>query len=175
MYPLCCIDIRNFLNQIYLFSDDHFQRSSVIDETLRSALDALLVEKVCQFLVERLSVNYPGQIVQILTNLGHFETACIELQNLLKEARSSKNSAGPVVLKATEKFKEGKKRAEKRIFELVNSKIDDLIEIAEYDWYVGTVDPLKARRLSITQDGCDAIANAERVHAGAHSVPLGQH
>lgn len=36
MYPLCCIDIRNFLNQIYLFSDDHFQRSSVIDETLRT-------------------------------------------------------------------------------------------------------------------------------------------
>lgn len=35
MYPLCCIDIRNFLNQIYLFSDDHFQSSSVIDETLR--------------------------------------------------------------------------------------------------------------------------------------------
>lgn len=36
MYPLCCIDIRNFLNQIYLFSDDYFQRSTVIDETLRN-------------------------------------------------------------------------------------------------------------------------------------------
>ncbi|KAK5004135.1 Rab GTPase-binding exocyst subunit S15 [Cryomyces antarcticus] len=36
MYPLCCIDIRNFLNQIYLFSDDHFQNSSVIDETLKN-------------------------------------------------------------------------------------------------------------------------------------------
>ena len=36
MYPLCCIDIRNFLNQIYLFSDDYFQRPAVIDETLRT-------------------------------------------------------------------------------------------------------------------------------------------
>ena len=36
MYPLCCIDIRNFLNQIYLFSDDYFQKSTVIDETLRT-------------------------------------------------------------------------------------------------------------------------------------------
>lgn len=35
MYPLCCIDIRNFLNQMYLFSDDNFQRSTVIDETLK--------------------------------------------------------------------------------------------------------------------------------------------
>jgi exocyst complex component 6 len=35
MYPLCCIDIRNFLNQFYFFSDDHFQHPNIIDETLR--------------------------------------------------------------------------------------------------------------------------------------------
>lgn len=42
--------------------------------------------------------------------------------------------AVPVKLEATEKFRSHKKTAEKRIFELVNSKIDDLIETAEYDW-----------------------------------------
>lgn len=35
MYPLCCIDIRNFLNQFYFFSDDHFQHPDVIDDTLK--------------------------------------------------------------------------------------------------------------------------------------------
>ncbi|KAF1362239.1 exocyst complex subunit Sec15-like protein [Lizonia empirigonia] len=120
MYPLCCIDIRNFLNQIYLFSDDYFQKSTVIDETLRTALDDLLCEKVCQSLIDRLSSQYPGQIVQILTNLEHFETACVELQDLLFQARN--------------KFSKAKRQASDRIFELVNSKIDDLIETAEYDW-----------------------------------------
>ncbi|KAL1304394.1 hypothetical protein AAFC00_003394 [Neodothiora populina] len=134
MYPLCCIDIRNFLNQIYLFSDDNFQNTSVIDDTLRTSLDELLCERVCDTLVAKLSSQYPGQIVQILTNLDHFETACQELQALLVEARSSSSAAGPVILKATEKFTNAKKQAEKRIFELVNSKIDDLIETAEYDW-----------------------------------------
>ncbi|KZZ93168.1 Exocyst complex subunit Sec15-like protein [Ascosphaera apis ARSEF 7405] len=43
-------------------------------------------------------------------------------------------SRGPVSLRATQKFGIKKKAAEKRIFELVNSKIDDLIETAEYDW-----------------------------------------
>ncbi|KAF2094022.1 exocyst complex component Sec15 [Rhizodiscina lignyota] len=139
MYPLCCIDIRNFLNQIYLFSDEHFQRSAIIDDTLRDSLDELLSEKVCQSLVDRLSSQYPGQIVQILTNLGHFEIACSELQSLLYEARSNKSGgSAEIELHATEKFKEGKKMAEKRIFELVNSKIDDLIEIAEYDWTAST-------------------------------------
>lgn len=36
MYPLCCIDIRNFLNQFYFFSDDHFQHPNVIDQTLKT-------------------------------------------------------------------------------------------------------------------------------------------
>lgn len=141
MYPLCCIDIRNFLNQIYLFSDDNFADSSVIDETLRTSLDELLCERVCDTLVKKLSSQYPGQIVQILTNLDHFETACQELQSLLVEARSSSGAAGPIVLKATIKFTEAKKVAEKRIFELVNSKIDDLIETAEYDWYAASPHP----------------------------------
>lgn len=100
------------------------------------SLDDLLCEKVCKSLEDKLSSQYPGQIVQILTNLEHFETACVELQTLLYEARSSNSASGPVVLRALEKFSLGKKTAEKRIFELVNSKIDDLIETAEYDWCV---------------------------------------
>ncbi|PVI07686.1 exocyst complex subunit Sec15-like protein [Periconia macrospinosa] len=136
MYPLCCIDIRQLLNQIYLFSDDYFQNTPIIDETLRTTLDNVLCENVCQSLLDRLSSQYPGQIVQILTNLTHFETACTELESLLFEARSSPSltSMHPVPLAATEKFRSAKKAASDRIFELVNSKIDDLIEIAEYDW-----------------------------------------
>jgi exocyst complex component 6 len=134
MYPLCCIDIRNFLNQFYFFSDDHFQHPNIIDETLRKALDELLTEKVCRSLVERLSSQYLGQIVQILINLEHFEIACQELEQLLIRARSSTSAGGPITLKATEEFRNNKKTAEKRIFELVNSKIDDLVDTAEYDW-----------------------------------------
>ncbi|KAF2206836.1 hypothetical protein CERZMDRAFT_103003 [Cercospora zeae-maydis SCOH1-5] len=134
MYPLVCIDIRNFLNQIYLFSDDHFRHTTVIDKTLKESLDELLVDKVCRSLVDRLSSQYPGQIVQILTNLDHFEQACTDLEGLLVEARSSSSAAGPIKLNATNEFSQAKKRAEKRIFELVNSKIDDLIDTAEYEW-----------------------------------------
>jgi len=134
MYPLCCIDIRNFLNQFYFFSDDHFQHPDVIDETLKRSLDELLTEKVCQSLVDRLSSHYLGQIVQILINLEHFEKACYDLEQLLIEARSSTSAGGPLKLNATAQFRNNKKTAEKRIFEVVNSKIDDLVDTAEYDW-----------------------------------------
>ncbi len=97
-------------------------------------MDELLSEKVCRFLVERLSSQYLGQIVQILINLEHFEIACQELELLLVAARSAASAGGSITLNATEEFRSNKKTAEKRIFELVNSKIDDLIETAEYDW-----------------------------------------
>uniref|UniRef100_A0A093UW28 Exocyst complex component SEC15 n=1 Tax=Talaromyces marneffei PM1 TaxID=1077442 RepID=A0A093UW28_TALMA len=130
----------NFLNQFYFFSNDDFSHADVIDETLKTALDDLLSNEVCETLVERLSSQYLGQIVQILINLEHFEMACQELEALLVAARSQASTAGPVSLKATEKFRNNKKAAEKRIFEVVNSKIDDLIETAEYDW-TPTVEP----------------------------------
>lgn len=35
MYPLCCIDIRNFLNQFYFFANDDFAHPNVIDKTVK--------------------------------------------------------------------------------------------------------------------------------------------
>lgn len=93
-----------------------------------------MTDIVCQSLVERLSSQYLGQIVQILTNLEHYENACQQLEQLLVEARSSTSAGGPVTLRATEQFRSHKKTAEKRIFELVNSKIDDLVDTSDYDW-----------------------------------------
>ncbi|RMZ86157.1 hypothetical protein DV737_g204, partial [Chaetothyriales sp. CBS 132003] len=120
MYPLCCIDIRNFLNQFYFFNDSDAPAStgglsSVIDSRLRTSLDDLLTTRVCASLVGKLSSQYLGQVVQILINLTHFSTACNELESLLST-----------------------KTAENRIFELVNLKVTDLIETAEYDFVLGS-------------------------------------
>ncbi|KAI9808520.1 MAG: hypothetical protein M1825_003668 [Sarcosagium campestre] len=122
------------VNVSWYTPDKGREELSVIDGTLLKSLDDLLIEKVCRSLVERLKSQYLGQIVQILINLEHFEIACQELEQLLVAARSSSSSGGPIILHATHKFRSNKKTAEKRIFELVNSKIDDLIGTAEYDW-----------------------------------------
>lgn len=72
--------------------------------------------------------------MQILINLEHFEIACQELEQLLIKDRANTSAGGPVTLMATEQFRSNKKTAEKRIFELVNSKIDDLVDTSDYDW-----------------------------------------
>ena len=144
MYPLCCIDIRNFLNQFYFFSDTDAPTpnplSSTIEIRLRSSLDDLLTTKVCASLVSKLSSQYLGQIVQILINLTHFSTACSELESLLSTVSSSPNSTNPTALPttttltATTQFTLHQKTAENRIFELVNHKLSSLIDTSEYDF-----------------------------------------
>lgn len=137
MYPLCCIDIRNFLNQFYFFSAQDEAPSPLstrIDAQLLTSLDDLLCTKVCASLVSKLSSQYLGQIVQILINLSHFTTACHELETLLTSARTSAQAGPAITLRATSQFFQHQKTAENRIFELVNSKVSDLIETAEYDW-----------------------------------------
>lgn len=134
MYPMCCIDVRNFLNQVYSAPDDYVTRSSQIDDATKDSLDELLGEHICDPLIQRLSSQYPGLIVQILTNMEYFESTCEAMQLDLSQQRASRSRAGPIVLHATQAFKDGKEQAKRRIFELVNSKISDLIETAEYDW-----------------------------------------
>lgn len=46
------------------------------------------------------------------------------------------STAGPIKLAAADKFIAARRAAEERIFELIRSKIDDLTETAEYDWWV---------------------------------------
>jgi hypothetical protein len=53
----------------------------------------------------------------------------------------STHRVGLVKLTATSEFGNTRKMAEKRVFELVNSKIDDFLEIADYDWYSTLVFP----------------------------------
>jgi len=149
---MCCIDIRNFVNRLYTEPDEFVSQSNQVDDKVKTVsfpsdrtpqisilnppqvLDQMLCEQICQPLTEHLSSQYPGQIVQILTNLEHFERACVELQKELAEQRKVRRSGGSVTLAATERFRTARRKAEKRIFELVKSKIDDLTETAEYDW-----------------------------------------
>ena len=58
----------------------------------------------------------------------------MSLEELLMQSRST-HRVGPLKLSATSEFGNTRKMAEKRVFELVNSKIDDFLDIADYDWY----------------------------------------
>ena len=133
LYPLCCSHIRNFVNEYYMFSDECITSQHDVDDILRKSLDELLVANVNVPLSLRLDSTNLAQIVQILINLEYLENACIALEELLMQSRST-HRAGILKLAATSEFGSTRNLAEKRVFELVNSKIDDFLGIADYDW-----------------------------------------
>ncbi|KAK9448817.1 exocyst complex subunit Sec15-like-domain-containing protein [Limtongia smithiae] len=134
VYPLSCAEIRNFVDQHYSFSDEYTEQSpGQIEATLRNSLDQLLVDVVCFTLLSRLKSSNREEIVQIFINLEYFENAAVALQQQLNET-STVHLSEPIQLRAVSQFASARKQAEQRIFELINSKIDDFLEIAEYDW-----------------------------------------
>ncbi|ORX51321.1 exocyst complex subunit Sec15-like protein [Hesseltinella vesiculosa] len=133
VFPTCCRDVSAFVHQFYQFAEGFSQTHGEMDDILKKAVDSLLINKVNAILVKKLQSTNLSQIVQIIINIEYFESTCPDFEMLLMETRSFHRS-GRIHLKATSIFKETRRRAEKRIFELVNAKLDEFLELSEYDW-----------------------------------------
>ncbi|KAL7421699.1 Rab GTPase-binding exocyst subunit S15 [Cryptotrichosporon argae] len=133
-YPMCCINIRNFVDQFYQFTDGVTQHHLDIDEVLRKSLDGLLSDHVSKQIGERLmGMNNLSQIAQVVVNLEHFATACDELEGVLMNLRASQRG-GPVKLASVQSFAATLALAQSRIDAVIASKLESFFELAEYDW-----------------------------------------
>ncbi|CEP09699.1 hypothetical protein [Parasitella parasitica] len=133
VFPTCCRDVSFFVHQFYQFAEGFSQTHGEMDDILKKAVDSLLIQKVNAILLKKLQSTNLSQIVQIIINIEYFESTCPDFEMLLMETRSFHRS-GRIHLKATSTFKDTRRKAEKRIFELVNSKLDEFLELFEYDW-----------------------------------------
>ncbi|KAI8140216.1 exocyst complex subunit Sec15-like-domain-containing protein [Fennellomyces sp. T-0311] len=133
VFPTCCRDVSAFVHQFYQFAEGFSQTHGEMDDILKKAVDSLLIQKVNAILLKKLQSTNLSQIVQIIINIEYFESTCPDFEMLLMETRSFHRS-GRIHLKASATFKETRRKAEKRIFELVNSKLDEFLELAEFDW-----------------------------------------
>lgn len=137
VYPLCCAEVRNFLQSLETFMGDLEHNEREVQTLIRQSIDELLIDTVCHTFEERLKSTTREQIVQILINMEYFQNASCEIEKLLMTNKGSSEEAS-VTLNATERFRAARKKAEERIFELLNSIVDDFLEIAEYDWVTTT-------------------------------------
>ncbi|WVR07118.1 hypothetical protein IAU60_004159 [Kwoniella sp. DSM 27419] len=133
-YPMCCINIRNFVDQFYQFTDGVAQQHLDIDEVLRKSLDGLLSDHVSKQIAKRLqAMSNLSQIAQVVINLEHFSTACDELEGVLMNLRASQRG-GPVKLASCASFAQTLMMAQSRIDSVINSKLESFFELAEYNW-----------------------------------------
>ncbi|KAJ3333415.1 hypothetical protein HDU76_008439 [Blyttiomyces sp. JEL0837] len=118
--------------RFYQFAEGFDQQHNEIDDLLKKSLENLLIQTLGTAIVSKLTYSNLSQAVQIIANMEYFELASGEFEELLTERRSTRK--GAVNLQATQTFKDLKLSAERRIFELINNKIDEFLQLADYDW-----------------------------------------
>ncbi|KAF9976649.1 hypothetical protein BGZ73_008120 [Actinomortierella ambigua] len=131
--PYCCEDIRSFVMQFYKFIEGFKQEQNELDELVKDSLDTLLIQHVHSVLLKKLESQNLSQIAQIIVNLEYFEGACGDFEQLLANSRSTSDTS-KIDLQATGLFRETRRNAESRIGDLIKSKINDVLELAEYEW-----------------------------------------
>ncbi|CDU22519.1 related to secretory pathway protein (exocyst complex protein Sec15) [Sporisorium scitamineum] len=166
-YPLCCMDIRNLVDQYYVFSDgfSFSQNHREIDEILQKSLDELLIQQVSTGIRRSLdntaAINL-SQIAQIVVNAEHFNLACLELENLLAALRAPHGRGGKLHLDASKHFVATLRIAEDKINLAFAAKLDQFLGLAEYElsattavgekhsgWLQDTVDWLRTMMESV--------------------------
>ncbi|RKP09983.1 exocyst complex subunit Sec15-like-domain-containing protein [Thamnocephalis sphaerospora] len=135
--PLTCADLKRSIDQFYAFAVTETGHPVIpqVDMIARESVDMLLGTTVPGVLSERLKTNSMAQVVQINVNVEHFGNVCTEFETFLAERQVvAPPDHKPIKLKACESFVTARKHAEKRIFELINGKIDEFLRATEYDW-----------------------------------------
>ena len=133
-YPLCCMDIRNLVEQYYNFSNGFTQYHREIDSILKQSLDELLVEQISVHIRATVEQSHNlSQIAQIIVNVEHFQLACAELEVWLANSRNPKGGSR-LDLDASQHLATTLEIAQKRIDTALFVKLDQFLDLLEYDW-----------------------------------------
>ncbi|KAJ3341439.1 hypothetical protein HDU93_004840 [Gonapodya sp. JEL0774] len=139
VFQVCDI-VRKFINGYYRFAEGFMHQYGAMDDLLKDSLEILLSTHVSQAILTKVADSQNlTLVVQTLTNLDFLESATTDFEDFLMEKRISHNKGGRVSLQSKKVFQDTHKQVEKRVFELMNEKIDDFLEVAEYDWLTSSV------------------------------------
>ncbi|CAO1614166.1 unnamed protein product [Sympodiomycopsis kandeliae] len=133
-YPLCCMDIRNLVDQYYTFSDGFSQHHRDIDDILKKSLDDLLIQQVSNAIRKSVeTTSNLSQITQIVVNAEHFKLACTQLESLLSALRAP-HRGGKLRLNASSHFGATLDIAQARIDSAIFGKLLEFIDLEEMNW-----------------------------------------
>ena len=128
------MDIRSLVEQYYSFSNGMTQYHQEIDAILSQSLDDLLIQLISVNIRDTVEhSNNLSQIAQIIVNIEHFQLACSELEKWLSESNTP-NPGCQLVLGASEHLSTTMSIAQKRIDSAMFVKLDQFLDLLEYDW-----------------------------------------
>ncbi|CDK29876.1 unnamed protein product [Kuraishia capsulata CBS 1993] len=145
IYPTTCVELRKLIKNIYVFLDKYYSDiNSEVLVIIESALDDTLVNVILKDLKTKVNSTIREELSQSLINMEFFMNSVHEIEaqlnysdeSFLANVRtSSASTTGALIkLKSHKAFQEIRKETEDNLFALVDTKVNDLMDFAEWDW-----------------------------------------
>ncbi|XP_041065736.1 exocyst complex component 6-like isoform X5 [Carcharodon carcharias] len=130
-------EFKEFIYASLKFSESLHRSSTEIDDMLRKSTNLLLTRTLSGCLQSLIKKQHIGltELVQIIINTTHLEQACKYLEDFITNITNvSPETVHTTRLYGLSTFKDARHAAEGEIYTKLNHKIDEFIQLADYEW-----------------------------------------
>ncbi|XP_069467466.1 exocyst complex component 6 isoform X3 [Ambystoma mexicanum] len=141
--PQIYMQVKEFIYASLKFSESLHRSSTEIDDMLRKSTNLLLTRTLSGCLQNLIKKPHIGltELVQIIINTTHLEQACKYLEDFISNITNiSPETVHTTRLYGLSTFKDARHAAEGEIYTKLNQKIDEFIQLADYDWTMSEPD-----------------------------------
>uniref|UniRef100_A0A2I3H954 Exocyst complex component n=1 Tax=Nomascus leucogenys TaxID=61853 RepID=A0A2I3H954_NOMLE len=141
--PHIYIQVKEFIYASLKFSESLHRSSTEIDDMLRKSTNLLLTRTLSSCLLNLIRKPHIGltELVQIIINTTHLEQACKYLEDFITNITNiSQETVHATRLYGLSTFKDARHAAEGEIYTKLNQKIDEFVQLADYDWTMSEPD-----------------------------------
>ncbi|XP_068114279.1 exocyst complex component 6 isoform X3 [Hyperolius riggenbachi] len=141
--PLIYMQVKEFIYASLKFSESLHRSATEIDDMLRKSTNLLLTRTLSSGLQSLIKKPHIGltELVQIIINTTHLEQACKYLEDFITNiTHISPETVHTTRLYGLSTFKDARHSAEEEIYTKLNQKIDEFIQLADYDWTMAEPD-----------------------------------
>ncbi|XP_077481493.1 exocyst complex component 6 isoform X4 [Stigmatopora argus] len=141
--PQIYMQVKEFIYASLKFSESLHRSSTEIDDMLRKSTNLLLTRTLSCCLQNLIKKPYIGltELVQIIINTTHLEQGCRYLEEFITNITNvSPETVHTTRLYGLSTFKDARHAAEGEIYTKLNQKIDEFIQLADYEWSMAESD-----------------------------------
>uniref|UniRef100_A0A8C9RMR0 Exocyst complex component n=1 Tax=Scleropages formosus TaxID=113540 RepID=A0A8C9RMR0_SCLFO len=141
--PQIYTQVKEFIYASLKFSESLHRSSTEIDDMLRKSTNLLLTRTLSSCLQNLIKKPHIGltELVQIIINTTHLEQACRYLEDFITNITNvSPETIHTTRLYGLSTFKDARHAAEGEIYTKLNQKIDEFIQLADYEWSMSESD-----------------------------------
>uniref|UniRef100_A0A3Q2DIA9 Exocyst complex component n=1 Tax=Cyprinodon variegatus TaxID=28743 RepID=A0A3Q2DIA9_CYPVA len=135
--PKAYCQLKEFIYACLKYSEDLHLSSTEIDDMIRKSTNLLLTRTLSNSLHYAIKKKNVGlaELVQVIINTTHLEQSCHFLEEFITNITNvPPDMVNATKLYGTSTFKDARHAAEAEIYTSLNAKIDQFLQLADYDW-----------------------------------------